>query len=95
VARLLLARLVYNDGLVVIFSFAAIYLGTVFGLSFEEIIVFAIALNVAAGIGAVAFGFVNDRIGARPTIAITLVVLTVAALLGPGRPRSPCSGSRP
>ena len=86
VTRLLLARLVYNDGLVVIFSFAAIYLGSVFGLSFEEIIVFAIALNVAAGIGAVAFGFVNDRIGARPTIAITLVVLTVAALLGAWAP---------
>jgi len=86
VARLLLARLVYNDGLVVIFSFASIYLGSVYGLSLSEIIVLAVALNVSAGIGAVAFGFVNDRIGARKTIAITLVVLTVATLVGAWAP---------
>jgi MFS transporter, UMF1 family len=86
VARLLLARLVYNDGLVVIFSFAAIYLGEVYGMTFDEIIVIAIALNVAAGIGAVTFGFVNDRVGARPTIAFTLVVLTFATLLGAWAP---------
>jgi MFS transporter, UMF1 family len=86
VARLLVARLVYNDGLVVIFSFASIYLGSVYDLGLSEIIVLAIALNVAAGIGAVAFGFVNDRIGARATIAVTLVVLTVATLAGAWAP---------
>jgi MFS transporter, UMF1 family len=86
VAKLLLARLVYNDGLVVIFSFAAIYVGVVFGLDTGEIIVMGIALNVAAGIGAFAFGFVNDRIGAKRTIAITLVVLSFATVLGATAP---------
>ncbi|MFW6206713.1 MAG: MFS transporter [Gemmatimonadota bacterium] len=86
VAKLLVARLVYNDGLVVIFSFAAIYVGSVYGLDFGEILVMGIALNVAAGVGALAFGFVNDRIGGKPTIAITLVVLAGATLLGAWAP---------
>ncbi len=86
VAKLLLARLLYNDGLVVIFSFAAIYVGTVYGLDFGEILVLGIALNVAAGVGALAFGFVNDRIGGKRTIAITLVVLSAGTLLGAWAP---------
>ncbi len=86
VARLLIARLVYNDGLVVIFSFSAIYLGSVYGMGFDQILVIAIALNVAAGVGAVGFGFVNDRIGGKRTIAITLVVLTIAVLVGAWAP---------
>jgi MFS transporter, UMF1 family len=86
VAKLLLARLVYNDGLVVIFSFAAIYVGSVYGMDFGEILVLGISLNVAAGIGALVFGFVNDRIGGKRTIAITLVVLSGATLLGAWAP---------
>jgi MFS transporter, UMF1 family len=95
VAKLLLARLVYNDGLVVIFSFAAIYVGSVYGMDFGEILVLGIALNVAAGIGALAFGFVNDRIGGKRTIAITLVVLAGATLLGAWAPDIAPSGWRP
>jgi MFS transporter, UMF1 family len=95
VAKLLLARLVYNDGLVVIFSFAAIYVGSVYGLDFGEILVLGIALNVAAGVGALAFGFVNDRIGGKRTIAFTLVVLSGATLLGAWAPTCAPSGSRP
>jgi MFS transporter, UMF1 family len=89
VAKLLLARLVYNDGLVVIFSFAAIYVGSVYGMDFDEIVVLGIALNVAAGIGALGFGFVNDRIGGKLTIAITLVVLSFGTLLGAWAPDIP------
>jgi MFS transporter, UMF1 family len=85
-AKLLLARLVYNDGLVVLFGMAAIYVGTVYGMGFDDIIVLAIVVNIAAAIGAFAFGFLNDIIGAKKTIAITLVVLTAATLLGATAP---------
>jgi MFS transporter, UMF1 family len=85
-AKLLLARLVYNDGLVVIFGMAAIYVGTVYGMDFGDIIILAIAVNVAAAIGAFSFGFLNDLIGAKRTIALTLVVLTGATLLGATAP---------
>ncbi len=86
VAKLLLARLVYNDGLVTLFTFASVYVGAVYGMGTGDVVVMGIVLNVAAGIGAVAFGFVNDRIGAKRTIGITLVVLTLAGLLGATAP---------
>lgn len=81
-ARLIIARMVYNDGLVTVIAMASIYAGAVLGMALEEVLLMAIALNVAAGIGAFAFGFVDDRIGGRNTIIITLVVLIVAGLIG-------------
>ena len=81
VFRLLLARLVYNDGLVTIFAFGGIYAQGTFGFTTEDVILFGIAINVSAGAGAVLFGFLDDRIGAKPTIMITLAGLSVAVLV--------------
>ena len=86
--RLLLARLVYNDGLVTIFFFGGIYAQGTFGFTTEEIFLFGIALNVAAGIGAWGFGLLDDRLGGRTTILISIVLLSVAtviAVLAPTR----------
>lgn len=84
--KLLLARLIYNDGLVVIFGMAAIYVGTVYGMEFDDILILAIVVNIAAAIGAFSLGFLNDWIGAKKTIALTLVVLTGATILGATAP---------
>jgi UMF1 family MFS transporter len=81
VVKFLVARLVYNDGLVTIFAFGAIYAAGTFGMAMDEVVVFGIVLNVAAGLGALAFGFVDDRIGGRKTILVTLVALVAATLL--------------
>ena len=81
-ARLIIARMIYNDGLVTVIAMASIYAGAVLGMELEAVLVMAIALNVAAGLGAFGFGFVDDRIGGRNTIAITLVVLIAAGLIG-------------
>jgi UMF1 family MFS transporter len=42
----------------------------------------AIALNVAAGIGAFGFGFLDDRIGGKKTLILTLVGLVIAGTIG-------------
>ncbi len=81
VTRLLAARLLYNDGLVTIFAFGGIYAAGTFGMSLPEVIQFGIALNVTAGIGAGVFGFVDDRLGGKRTILVTLIALTVCSLL--------------
>ena len=81
IIRFLVARLVYNDGLVTIFAFGGIYAAGTFGMSFSEVIVFGIALNLAAGIGALLFGFVDDYLGGRTTVIISLVALLAAAVL--------------
>lgn len=78
-ARFLLARLFYTDGLNTLFAFGAIYAAGVFGMGFEEILLFGIALNVTAGLGAAGFGLVEDRIGSRTTILVSL-----AAMIGLG-----------
>jgi len=83
-AKLLVAHMIYNDGLITIIGMASIYAGAVLGMSLEEVLTVAIALNVAAGIGAVAFGFVDDRIGGKKTIVITLVGLGAATVIGVG-----------
>ncbi len=81
ITRLLVARLLYNDGLITIFAFGGIYAAGTFGMSLPEVIQFGIALNVTAGIGACVFGVVDDRLGGKRTILVTLVALTVFSLL--------------
>ncbi len=81
--RFLIARLFYTDGLNTLFAFGAIYAAGVHGMGFEEILVFGIALNVTAGLGAAGFGLVEDRVGSKRTVMVALVAMTVlgAALL--------------
>ena len=81
VMRFLVARLVYNDGLVTIFAFGGIYAAGTFGFTIDEVIVFGIVLNVVAGIGAWLFGHVDDRVGGKTTIAVSLVFLTAATAI--------------
>jgi UMF1 family MFS transporter len=81
-AKLLAARMIYNDGLATIIAVAAIYLGAVFGMEMREVLTMAIGLNVFAGLGAFAFGFVDDKIGGKKTILITLVFLIVGTIYG-------------
>ena len=71
----------YNDGLVTIFAFGGIYAAGTFGMSLPEVIQFGIALNATAGIGAGVFGFVDDRLGGKRTILVTLIALTACSLL--------------
>ncbi len=88
IVKFLVARLIYNDGLVTIFAFGGIYAAGTFGMSLSEVIAFGVALNVASGAGAIAFGFLDDRIGGKRTIMMTLVALVIAtaiAVWAPGR----------
>jgi len=81
VIRLLLARLFYNDGLVTIFAFGGIYAAGTFNFTFQQIMIFGIVLNICAGLGALAFGFCDDRLGGKITVQISLAGLLIAALL--------------
>jgi UMF1 family MFS transporter len=76
--KFLIARLVFNDGLVTVFAFGGIYAAGTFGMSLSEVILFGVVLNLASGLGAFVFGFVDDKIGGKKTIVVTLVALIVA-----------------
>ncbi|HEY5610655.1 MAG TPA: MFS transporter, partial [Thermoanaerobaculia bacterium] len=51
-AKLLIASLVYSNGLTVVFSLAAIYAAAAFGMTQTEVLMLGLWLNVVAGIGA-------------------------------------------
>ena len=79
IGRFLLARMLYTDGLNTLFAFGGIYAAGTFGMSFQDILVFGILLNIAAGLGAFGFSWLDDRLGAKRTIVVSLVGLIVAS----------------
>ncbi|MGV1098661.1 MFS transporter [Thiovibrio sp. JS02] len=81
VRKFLLAHLLYNDGLVTIIAFGGIYAAGTFQMRFSEVLVFGIALNIAAGLGALLMGRLDDRLGGRTVILISLVALAAGSLL--------------
>jgi UMF1 family MFS transporter len=78
--RFLLAHMIYTDGLNTLFAFGGIYAAGQFGMEVEEVIWFGIALNLTAGLGAAAFAWIDDWIGAKRVIAIALAGLIVVGL---------------
>ncbi|MGG5811910.1 MFS transporter [Falsiroseomonas sp. CW058] len=77
--RFMVARLFYTDGLNTLFAFGAIYAAGVFGMGIDRILIFGIAMNVAAGLGAAGFALVEDRVGSR-----RMVLLALAAMIALG-----------
>lgn len=88
ILRFLIARLFYTDGLNTLFAFGGIYAAGSFGMTVEEILYFGILLNVTAGLGAFAFAWVDDWIGPKKTILISigaLTLLSTAILMAEGK----------
>jgi UMF1 family MFS transporter len=79
VFRYLIAAMIYSDGVHTVFALGGVYAGVTFGMQTEEIIMLGISLNVTAGLGAFAFGWVDDRLGSKPTIVISLLALIVTS----------------
>ncbi len=83
-ARFLVAFFLFQAGLTTMFAFAGIYATDTVGFEAGDLIVLFLVLNVSAAGGALGFGWIQDRIGVKLTVQITLVfwvVLCVAAYL--------------
>jgi len=78
--RFLIASALWRDGVNTITAFGGIMAGTLFGMGTEQIIVFAILLNVAAGLGGIGFAWIDDWFGAKPTLVVTLIGLMGSGL---------------
>ncbi len=88
IVKFLAARLMYNDGLITIFVFGSIYASGTFNFTVEEVLVFGIVLNIAAGIGTLAMGFLDDILGGKRTVQISLFFLILSsamAVLAPNK----------
>jgi UMF1 family MFS transporter len=81
IVRFLVARLIYNDGLVTVFAFGGIYAAGTFGFTLAQVLMFGVAINVTAGAGAIAFGYLDDKLGAKHTLFISLYGLIAATVM--------------
>jgi UMF1 family MFS transporter len=83
IVRFLIARMLYTDGLATIFTFGGVYAAGTFNMNTTQVLQYGIALNVTAGLGALAFSWVDDAIGGRNTVLLALVGLasSCAAIL--------------
>jgi UMF1 family MFS transporter len=77
----LIASAVFRDGLAGVFTFGGVLAASVFGFSAGDVIIFAIAASVVAGIATMAVGGLDDRLGAKPVIVPALVGLVVCAVI--------------
>ena len=75
--RFLLSRMIYTDGLNTLFAFGGLYAAGTFNMGFSEIIIFGILINITAGLGALFFSYIEDKIGPKYVINISLFFLIV------------------
>ena len=73
----LLASAVFRDGLAGVFTYGGMIAAVTFGFSPGEVILFAVAANVIAGISTTIFGFFDDSIGPKKVMLLSLVMLVL------------------
>ena len=76
----LIASALFRDGLSGVFAFGAVIASTTFGFTAGEVIIFGAAANIVAGLSTIAFGLLDDWIGPRTVILISLFFLVVCGI---------------
>lgn len=79
--RFLVAFFLYNDGIVTVISFSSIYAVSTLNFSMAEVLSLFITVQVSAGIGAFALGYLTDAWGPRKTILLTLANWCVVVIV--------------
>ncbi|WP_027505615.1 MFS transporter [Rhodococcus sp. UNC23MFCrub1.1] len=77
----LVASALFRDGLAGVFTFGAVLAVTVYGISSADVLLFGVAANVVAALGAVVAGRVDDVLGPKLVIVVSLVSMIVAGLV--------------
>jgi UMF1 family MFS transporter len=73
-AALLACGAFYQAGVTVVIALAAIYAQDVMKFTFQQTILLILVVNITAAIGAFAFGYVQDALGHRRALALTLLL---------------------
>ena len=72
--RFFWAGLAYQAGLAVVITLASVYAEQALGFKMADTIKLLLVVNVSAAIGAFVFGYVQDKIGHKTTLSITLLM---------------------
>ncbi len=76
ISRFLISFFIYNDGILTVIAFAAIFAENILHMSDSDIITFFAIVQTSAVIGSLIFGFITDKIGPKRTITVTLLIWT-------------------
>jgi UMF1 family MFS transporter len=79
--KFIIAFLIYNDGIMMVLDFAAIYGAVMYGMEQQELIIFMIIVQVASVIGAYIFGILADKYSGKSSLLVSLVLMIAAVLL--------------
>lgn len=74
----LISSAIFRDGLAAIFTFGAVLAVGSFGFKTGDVLIFAIAGNVVAAVGALSAGFFDDKFGPKAVIVTSLCGLLVS-----------------
>jgi UMF1 family MFS transporter len=75
------ASALFRDGLAAVFTFGAVLAVTVYGIDKGDVLIFGVAANVVSAAGALTGGALEDRIGPKAVIMISLVGLLAAGVV--------------
>ena len=78
---LLACAVAYQGGVAVVIALAAIYAEQVIGFVQQETMVLIFVLNIAAALGAFAFGYWQDRVGHKLALGMTLLGWVVTCII--------------
>ena len=81
VADFLLARMVFNEGFIVLMMFQGVLAGGVLGWTAVQLSVMGLALSVAAISGSLAGGWCDDHIGSRATLRLCIYGLIIGNIM--------------
>ena len=76
----LLASALFRDGLAGVFAFGAVLAAGTFGLSAGEVIIFGAAANIIAGVATMLFGMLDDKLGPKKVIMVSLAALVLIGI---------------
>ena len=79
----LLSYFIYNEGIIAVISFAAIYGSTKFNMNYKQLILYFIYAQLTSILGAYFSGYLTDKFGGKKIISFTLfiwIIVVVATL---------------
>jgi len=79
--KYIIAFLIYNDGILMMLNFAAIFGAVMFGLDQQQIIIFMIIVQVTSIVGAYVSGWMADRFSGKASL-VTFILLMIASVIG-------------
>ena len=80
IARYLLARMLYNDGMAAVLTFGGIYASGVFGWGSIDLLILGLLTSFSAMVGAYLGGLLDDWLGSLRTLRLVTILNAVALI---------------